>query len=156
MDVDQQPSWDDNVSYALVRLGHLANRRFAERLAGLGLRPRQLGLLDVLEAGPLSQLELAGALGVTPSVVVDMVDELEALDAVRRVRDTHDRRRQNLQLTRRGRSLGARALRLADQLDAELLAPLDDQQAGHLRAAIAQLAASHSAARRASVKSPES
>jgi DNA-binding MarR family transcriptional regulator len=146
-DVGRQSSWDENLSYALVRLGHLANRRFAERLAELGLRPRQLGILDKLQAGPISQLELAGALGVTPSVVVDMADELEALDAVRRVRDTHDRRRQNLQLTRRGRSLASRALRLAEQLDTELLAPLSDEQAGLLRAAVAQLAASHSNAR---------
>lgn len=131
------------MSFTLVRLGHFANSRFAEKLAGLGLRPRQVGLLDLLDAGPLSQRDLARALQVTPSVVVDMADELEKLDAIQRVRDTRDRRRQNLQLTSHGRSLARCALRIASELDAELLVNLGTEQADCLRAALRNVTATH-------------
>lgn len=135
----KQLSWDDNVAFTLVRLGHLANRRFAAKLAALGMRPRQVGVLDLLQAGPLSQLDLARALEVTPSVVVDMADDLEQLDAIQRVRDTRDRRRQNLQLTPHGRALARQALQAAAELDAELLADLDAEQVDGLRALLRQV-----------------
>lgn len=129
-------SWADNVAYRLVRLGHTAGARFADKLASLGLRPRQVGVLDRLEAGPMAQLELARALGVAPSVVVDMVDELEAMDAVSRERDPGDRRRHNVVLTRRGRSLSRRALHLAHELDAELLREFSARQAKEFRSGL--------------------
>lgn len=139
----EQRSWDDNVAFTLVRLGHLADRRFAEKLAAVGMRPRQVGVLEQLQAGPLSQLDLARALRVTPSVVVDMADDLTELGAIQRVRDTHDRRRQNLRLTPRGRALARRALQAATEVDAELLAGLDAGQLDGLRAALRQVSADH-------------
>lgn len=152
--VTKARGWDDMVSYALVRLGHLANRRFAEKVADVGLRPRQVGALDLLRAGPMAQLDLAETLQVTPSVVVDMVDELEALGAVQRVRDSRDRRRQNVELTSRGRSLARRTLQLAAQLDTELLAGLSDDQARVLRAALVQISVQHRS-HRGSARSPD-
>lgn len=134
-----EQTWADNVAYRLVRLGHVAGARFAEKLAALGLRPRQVGVLDRLEAGPMAQLELARALGVAPSVVVDMVDELEAMDAVRRERDPGDRRRQNVVLTRRGRSLARRALHVAYEVDADLLGQLSARQSKEFRSALQRI-----------------
>ncbi|HEX4216407.1 MAG TPA: MarR family transcriptional regulator [Candidatus Dormibacteraeota bacterium] len=134
----QQP-WDDSVAFSLVRLGAVAHRRYAELLSDLGLRPRQVGVLEQLRAGPMSQLELATTLGVTPSVVVDMVDELERLEAVRRVRDTVDRRRSNLELTDRGRELGRSTREVAAGLDEELLAGIDPDHARTLRAVLRRM-----------------
>lgn len=134
----QQP-WDDSVAFSLVRLGAAAHRRYAERLSHLGLRPRQVGVLEQLRSGPMSQLQLATTLGVTPSVVVDMVDELERLEAVRRVRDAADRRRSNLELTDRGRELGRRTREVAAELDEELLADIDADHGETLRAVLRQM-----------------
>ncbi len=128
------------VSYLLGKLGRHATGRFAARLAPLGLRPRHCGVLELLAPGPRAQLDLADALGVTPAVVVDMLDELERLGAVRRVRDTADRRRHLIELTREGGRLRAQAISLARETDAELLATLDPAVATALRHALQGLA----------------
>ncbi len=53
------------------------------------------------------------ALGVSNSVVVNMLDELEELGAVRRVRETADRRRHRIELTDHSRELFRKAARIA-------------------------------------------
>ena len=145
-----------SVVFLLGKLGKQATDGFAGRLAELGLRPRHCGVLESLRGGPLAQLALARLLGVTPSVVVDMVDELEALDAVRRVRDSADRRRQLVELTPEGRELSRRAARLAHETDAELLAALDAPRLEALRDALAVVQAATGAASGTSSASPVS
>lgn len=138
-----QQSVADSVVFLLGKLGQLATSRFADQLAPLGLRPRHCGVLELLVRAPMTQLDLARSLSVAPSVVVDMLDELEAIDAVRRVRDTTDRRRQLVELTPDGRNLVRRTARLARQADAELLDPLDPAQTAALRDALEHLATTH-------------
>lgn len=116
-----QESVASSATFLLGKLGGIATSRFAERIAEFGLRPRHCGVLEWLGAGSVTQLDLARALGVTPSVIVDMLDELEALDAVRRNRDPADRRRQVVELTPTGRTLIAKAAAAAHAVDAELL-----------------------------------
>jgi DNA-binding MarR family transcriptional regulator len=135
---------EDSVTGTLVfllgKLGQMATDGFAGRLQPLGLRPRHCGVLELLRTGAMAQLELSHALGVAPSVVVDMVDELEALGAVARARDPSDRRRQLVELTAKGRQLDKRAARLAHQVDADLLAALDASQTAALREALVRVA----------------
>jgi DNA-binding MarR family transcriptional regulator len=106
----------------------------------LGLRPRHCAVLELLTGAPKAQLELATAIGVTPSVVVDMLDELEQVDAIRRTRDRVDRRRQLIELTPEGRGLRRRAVALARETDDELLEGLDAAQAATLRAGLQRIA----------------
>lgn len=138
--VTAEESVTGSIAFLLGKLGRLATAGFADRLAPLGLRPRHCGVLESLRGGPMAQLDLARLLGVTPSVVVDMVDELQALDAVRRVRDTADRRRQLVELTAEGRDLSRRAARLSHETDAELLAALDAPRLAALKDALAAVA----------------
>jgi len=133
----------DSVAFQLAKLGQLATARFIDRLEPLGLRPRHCAVLALLAGPPMSQLELANRIGVTPSVVGEMLDELQALGAVRRIRDDTDRRRQLTKLTARGRALSRRANHLAHQIDSELLANCDPDQAITLRNALRQLADAH-------------
>jgi len=98
----------DSVAFQLAKLGQLATARFVDRLEPLGLRPRHCAVLALLAGPPMSQLELANRIGVTPSVVGEMLDELQAIGAVRRIRDDADRRRQLTKLTVRGRATSAR------------------------------------------------
>lgn len=136
-----------SVTFQLLRLGQMANHRFVDQLAPLGLRPRHCAVLELLRTGSMAQLELANRLGVAPSVVVDMIDELQELHAVDRVRSTADRRRQFVELTAHGRSLIRRAANAARALDADLLRDLDSAQSEGLRAGLHQVVAGHDAPR---------
>jgi DNA-binding MarR family transcriptional regulator len=135
----------NSVTFQLMRLGQLANHRFVDQLAPLGLRPRHCAVLELLRAGSMAQLELAHCLGVAPSVVVDMIDELQELHAVDRVRGTADRRRQFVELTAHGRSLTRRAANAARSLDADLLRGLDPGQDSGLRDGLRQVIDGHGA-----------
>ncbi|MEU9119273.1 MarR family winged helix-turn-helix transcriptional regulator [Streptomyces sp. NPDC048506] len=130
----------NTVGFLLGKLGREANGRYAERLAPLGLRPRHCAVLELLSSGPHAQLELAKAVGVTASVVVDMLDELEELDAVRRVRDAADRRRQLIELTPTGRELRRQTLSLARQNDEDLLSAIGPAEAAALRQTLSRIA----------------
>lgn len=129
-----------SVSFQLVRLGQVAGHRLVGLLAPMGLRPRHCVVLELLRDGPMAQLELARQVGVAPSVVVDMVDELQSLHAVTRVRDAADRRRQYVELTAHGRDLLRRVANAARRLDTDLLRELDSEQRDALRAALSRVA----------------
>jgi DNA-binding MarR family transcriptional regulator len=135
-----QESVAASATFLIGKLAGISTSRFAERIAEFGLRPRHCGALEWLGAASATQLDLARALGVTPSVIVDMLDELEALDAVRRNRDPADRRRQIVELTPTGRTLITKAARAAHEVDAELLDSLDLDRRAALFAALRQLA----------------
>lgn len=148
-DSQEGESVASSVTFQLVRLGQMANNRFVDQLAPLGLRPRHCAVLELLRDGSLAQLDLAHRLGVAPSVVVDMIDELQDLHAVDRVRGTTDRRRQFVELTAHGRSLIRRAANAARALDADLLRDLDSAQSEGLRAGLCQVVAGTKQARAA-------
>jgi DNA-binding MarR family transcriptional regulator len=133
----------NSAAFLVAKLGEKVTARFADRLAPLGIRPRHCALLAILATGSAPQMDLARGLNVTPSVVVDMVDELEALAAVRRVRDAADRRRQVVELTAPGRRLLTRSAALASELDNELLNSLPSDERGMLLTALRQLGSSH-------------
>jgi DNA-binding MarR family transcriptional regulator len=103
-------------------------------------RWKHAGLLAALDAQTAaSQQELAARLGVVPSLVVSLADQLEALGAVERVRDNRDRRRQVLTLTPTGRTLLARCAQAARELDDELTTTLTTPQRRALRQALEQI-----------------
>ena len=91
-------------AFLLVQLGaHLA-REFGERLAPLGLEPRHAGVLLRLGANEgLSQQALGELIGLNPTRMVFLVDELEERGLVERRRNAADRRSYALYLTPKGR-----------------------------------------------------
>ena len=88
-----------------------------------------------------SQQELAAKLGVVPSLVVTLADQLEALGAIQRVRDPADRRRQVLTLTDHGRELLAACAQVARVIDDELTAGMSASERSTLLAMLAGMAA---------------
>lgn len=117
------------IVFNLGTLGALASDRFADRVEALGLKPKHAGLLAALDAASAaSQQELAGRLGVAPSLIVALADQLQELGAVERVRDPEDRRRQVLTLTPEGRRLLTLCTEAAEAADAELTAGLTEPQ----------------------------
>ncbi|MFB7447381.1 MarR family winged helix-turn-helix transcriptional regulator [Streptomyces sp. NPDC056194] len=126
--------------FNLGTLGALASDRFAARVETIGLKPKHAGLLAALDAGSgASQQELAARLGVAPSLIVVLADQLQALGAIERVRDPEDRRRQVLTLTPEGRRLLTRCAEAAEEADAELTAGLGGAQRAALTDALRAL-----------------
>jgi DNA-binding MarR family transcriptional regulator len=130
------------IVFRLGTVGSVAGDRFAERIRAYDLKPKHAGLMTALSEGAAaSQQELAARLGVAPSLVVSLADHLEALGAVRRVRDPADRRRQALALTDHGRGLLEQCAAAARALDEELTAALAPGQRAALLGALGVLAA---------------
>ncbi len=88
------------LGFLVVKAHAVAHRDVLAALEPWGLEPRHLGSSTALRAlGPVPQVALARALGVTPASTVQIVDELERLGLVERRRSTTDRRTQLLHLT---------------------------------------------------------
>jgi DNA-binding MarR family transcriptional regulator len=132
-----------SLTFLFGKLGAIATASFAAELAAVGLKPRHCAVLELARGEALSQLDIAQRIGVTPSVVVDMLDELEDLGAVKRVADQSDRRRRVVELTAKGRSLHRHAIKAAAKSDRTLLADLDPKTQTTLRAALTILATAH-------------
>ena len=98
-----------------------------QRLEPLGLAPKQVGLMAFVDSRTkASQREIASGMRVAPSLVVTLVDQLEALKAVTRIRRPGDRRVQEISLTEVGRKLLSEALVVVRALDENLTAHLAD------------------------------
>lgn len=125
-------------------MGTLAAARYAQRIAPLGLTAPHTGLLRVVEAQPgRSQQAVAAQLGLLPSRLVSLVDELERLDLVERRRNATDRRHYALFLTETGRELLGSVGRVSAEHGTDFLAPLDDDERVVLGRLLARLAEHH-------------
>jgi DNA-binding MarR family transcriptional regulator len=122
---DQRPP----LGFLLVRLGEAVDRDFVASLTDLGLKPRHLRLLVLVDrAGELNQRELADRLGMDPGNLVGILDALESDGLVARPRSVGDRRHRLVSLTPSGRRLLARALRATAAIDERILAALPASQ----------------------------
>jgi transcriptional regulator, marR family protein len=121
---------DKILNSASVRLGILGvqvTELARQRLEPLGLTPKQVGLMAFVDSRTkASQREIASGMRVAPSLVVTLVDQLEALKAVTRIRRPGDRRVQEISLTEVGRKLLSEALVVVRALDENLTAHLAD------------------------------
>ncbi|QUQ64803.1 MarR family winged helix-turn-helix transcriptional regulator [Kutzneria sp. CA-103260] len=142
MAVVRNAALTETAAFGLGTVGTLVAQRFADLIAPLDLKPKHVGLLTLLASGgATSQLDLARALGVAPSLVVRLADHLEALAAIDRVRDPGDRRRQTLSLTEHGRRLLATCAEITADLEADMLAGMPATERKALRAALSRVAA---------------
>lgn len=101
-----------------------------------GLTESQLGVLEaLLHLGPMTQGQISRKLLKSGSNVTTVVDNLERDGMVRRERDAHDRRVQNVSLTLPGRerieqAFPAHAARVAELMQA--LEPHEQEELGRL------------------------
>ena len=128
--------------YLLTKIAQVSVGRFAQRIAGLHIRPKHYGLLAVTAAAPgSSQQQLGRLLGLVPSAIVTMIDDLESLGAVVRTSDPGSRRQFAIEITAAGSSLLTQATELGAEVDDEILGHLtshDRRMFSSLLAAIAQ------------------
>jgi DNA-binding MarR family transcriptional regulator len=131
-----------NVAFLVSKVGADSARRFAARLAPLGLNPREFALLHHIgSAQGRSQQALSELLEVPASRMVPLVDGLERRRFVERRRNPADRRTSALHLTPEGGEALAAAIELAAQHEAELCAGLAPAEQRQLVALLRRLAA---------------
>jgi DNA-binding MarR family transcriptional regulator len=112
-------------AFLLAQLGAHAADRFGQRIKRLGIAPRHAGILRIIATTPsCNQRTLAKRLGVLPSRMVILIDELSEKGLVERKRSTKDRRHSELVLTRRGQGMLEKLSRLAAEHEADLCAGL--------------------------------
>lgn len=105
-----------------------------------GLRPPSTGTLRVIEHhGPISQREVCERLGVHPSDMVAIIDALESHGLVSRERSEVDRRRYDLMLTPKGRSVLDRFAAIASEVDKDFYAVLSAAERRQLENLLAKL-----------------
>jgi len=123
-------------AFLLAQVGAHAASQFAERLAVLQIKPSDAGILRLLgiSAG-INQQELSGKLGIHPSRLVAILDELERRGFVQRKPNEEDRRHYALYLADAGRALLEQIGRIARQHQDALCAALSHEE----REALAEL-----------------
>ncbi|MFE4544241.1 MarR family winged helix-turn-helix transcriptional regulator [Arthrobacter sp. NPDC056727] len=124
----------NDVGLLLAKL-HAAGSALNNRVLGdFGLRERSFSVLTLACSGlEPTQRELAIFLGLDPSQVVSLVDDLERRGLVERATGKQDRRAKIIVSTAEGRRIHAKARALLEACEQEQLTALSDAEAGQLR-----------------------
>ncbi|MER6006742.1 MarR family transcriptional regulator [Nonomuraea angiospora] len=129
-------------AFLLTQVGAHAARRFAERVADLGVAPSDVGILRMILMSPgRSQQSLAEELGVVPSRVVTLLDGLQDKGLVERRRNPADRRNYALYLTEEGTRMMSAVRDLGATHEDDLLAALDPSERARLATMLQAVAA---------------
>ncbi|MGY1593547.1 MarR family winged helix-turn-helix transcriptional regulator [Geodermatophilus sp. SYSU D00708] len=138
----------DDVGFLLSRASGLLVRATNAALATHGLRVRSYSalLLACDSADGISQRDLAEALGLDPSQVVLLVDELTEAGLVERRPSASDRRTKLVVATDAGRAVRRQATRATAEAHAGQLGALSDEEQDRLRDLLGRLVAVRPAA----------
>jgi DNA-binding MarR family transcriptional regulator len=128
-----------NAGYLLYKAGVFGQRAYDEAFSSVGLTAREFLVLSFASAEPLSQQDVARRLGIDPTLVVGVVDDLEGRSLLRRDKDPNDRRRYVLTVTAKGNTLLGKARRTAERAEAAFLQPLSATQREQLHAILRTL-----------------
>lgn len=129
-------SLTDFISYLLRRV----YAQFSSTGDGGDSDSRDFLVLDALTGRDWeSQLDLAERLGINRTIMVSVIDRLEARGEVRRTRNPDNRRQYVLSLTDRGREAVEASRRTVAARDARLTAVLTDEETARLDELLARL-----------------
>jgi DNA-binding MarR family transcriptional regulator len=119
----------------LFRLWRVSHTRFAEALESLGLTTALFALLNVLGShkGAIQQ-EIGAAMGIDPSTMVSLIDQLEAAGLAKRRPRPTDRRAREVAITPKGRRVLKQARQLAMQAEDDVLRGLSGAERRQLLA----------------------
>lgn len=124
------------VAFLLSQVGAHVAARFSESVAPFGLKPYHAGILSVLANKPgLTQQGLADLLGIFPSRLVALLDDLAKLKFIERRATPTDRRTYALHLTEAGHAMWIKIGELAEQMQNDVCASLSAKE----RATLAEL-----------------
>jgi DNA-binding MarR family transcriptional regulator len=104
------------------RLWRASHTRIAEALESIGLTPALFGVLNVLGARDAAiQQEISSAMGIDPSTMVSLIDQLEGAGLAKRRPRPSDRRAREVVITPKGVRLLERGRQMASQVEDEVL-----------------------------------
>jgi DNA-binding MarR family transcriptional regulator len=118
----------------LALLGQDAMRRLRDAHTTHDLAPRQFQLLGLLhDHGPMGQRELGQAMATDPSILVTLLNPLEADGYLARDRDPADRRRHVVTITAAGERHLTRAAEAQREAEDAIFDGLTENQRAQLR-----------------------
>jgi DNA-binding MarR family transcriptional regulator len=131
----RKKEWHTGAAFLLSQLGAHASEMFGRRIAPLGLTRPHAGILRFIANNPaVNQLGLAKKLGVLPSRMVILIDELTDRGLVERKRSAKDRRHSELVLTAKGERTLQKLRQIGAEHEADLLAGLTRKEREQLAA----------------------
>ncbi|WP_328396290.1 MarR family transcriptional repressor CouR [Nocardia sp. NBC_00416] len=103
----QSQALSDDIGFLLSRVGGMVLSAVNKALVPTGLRVRSYSVLVLAceQAEGVNQRRVAATLGLDPSQIVGLVDELEERELVLRTQDPSDRRNKLIAATEKGRRL---------------------------------------------------
>jgi DNA-binding MarR family transcriptional regulator len=131
--VSTPPSGDAAVAefagQLFFRLWRASHTRAAHALATVGLTPALFGLLNLIGAreGAIQQ-ELGSAMGIDPSTMVSLIDQLERAGLAKRRPSARDRRAREIAMTAKGRRALERSRRLISEVEDQVLGGLSGEE----------------------------
>ena len=138
---DATSSPSSALAFLLSQVGAHAAARFAERLAPLNLTPAHTGILRVIkQSDGLSQQALGEKLGMFPSRLVVLLDELEKRGLIARRDNPADRRSYALHLTRAGLKSWVQIARIGREQQDAICSSLDESERAQLKGFLTRIA----------------
>jgi len=110
------------VGQLFFRLWRASHTQTAAALQSIGLTPALFAVLNYLRAreGAIQQ-QIGSAMGIDPSTMVSLVDQLERAGLAKRRPQPQDRRAREVLITPKGRRTLKRARELAEEVEDDVL-----------------------------------
>jgi DNA-binding MarR family transcriptional regulator len=130
-----EPPVTEYAGQLFFRLWRTSHTNTAAALDAIGLTPALFALLNVIGArdGAIQQ-ELGAAMGIDPSTMVSLIDQLEGAGLAKRRPSARDRRAREVKITPKGRRALERGRQTAAQVEDEVLSGLSDPERRQLLA----------------------
>ena len=124
--VDAMPEpVETSIGYVIRQAHQLFIQSLEARLSPYGLSSAMYFFLRLLwEHDGITQREISEKLGLTPPTTVSAMDNLEGKGLIKRSRNTEDRRKVNIFLTKRGRDLETKLRQRAVEVNDVALAEI--------------------------------
>jgi MarR family transcriptional regulator, transcriptional regulator for hemolysin len=128
-----------NLNWLLTQAHYALATELATALEPLGISPRGHAVLSAAMTGSHTQKQLAGLVGLDKTTMVATLDELEATGLARRVPSSTDRRAHVVEVTPEGRKKIAAGGKIAQRVQADVLASLGERVGNEFLDALATL-----------------
>ena len=127
---DVPPTIEENYVFGVWKLFAHSVYLTRKKLAPLKIATRHYAAMAVLASSNHSatQSTLVQVMGLSPNVVLAMVDYLDGLGYTKRVQNPRNRRENLVLLSKKGQTVYDQAAVLLREVEQELLAPLSDEQ----------------------------